>query len=68
MSSSTQNGIEPPERITYGTPSLASLFAYPLHAVQAADFLDYVVSLNRNRRGWVDLLLRRQMLQTAAIP
>ena len=50
--------VEFPERIVYGTPSLAALFSYPLRHDQAAEFLDYVVSLNRNRRGWVDLLVR----------
>jgi hypothetical protein len=60
--------VEFPERITYGTVSLASLFVNPLQAVEEAEFLDYVVSLNRNRSGWIDLLLRRKMLQTAGMP
>lgn len=53
--------VEYPSRIPYGAPSLESLFAHPLKKSDAADFHDYVVSLNGNRRGWVDLLLRQRM-------
>lgn len=46
------------ERIPYGTRSLASLFAVPLTEVQPAGFVAHVRSLNRQGRGWVDLIVR----------
>ena len=50
--------IEFPERIPYGTPSTASLFAYPLQVCDHRAFIEYVVSLNKAGTGWVDLLVR----------
>ncbi len=47
-----------PERITFNTPSLDALFLYPVRRDQADTFIRYVTSLHRNRRGWVDLLVR----------
>lgn len=47
-----------PERIIFNTPSFEALFAYPVRMEQAAGFLNYVTALNRNDRGWVDLLVR----------
>ncbi len=47
-----------PERITWGTPALSALFATPVRAEDAARFLAYVRNLNRDDRGWVDLLVR----------
>ncbi len=49
---------ECPERITWGTPTLAALFQAPLRASDAARFLAYVRNLNRDDLGWVDLLVR----------
>ncbi|MCB5190875.1 FkbM family methyltransferase [Methylobacillus arboreus] len=46
------------ERIPYGTPSMESLFSYPLKQENREDFLDYVMSLNKEGIGWVDLLVR----------
>jgi len=50
--------VEFPERITYNTHALDSLFSCALHAEQAAHFVDYVARLNSKKRGWVDLLVR----------
>ena len=47
-----------PERITWGTPGLAALFQAPVRAEDAVRFLAYVRNLNRDDRGWVDLLVR----------
>lgn len=50
--------VEFPERIPYGTPSFDALFAHPLKAQRAEEFLAHVRNLNYDDRGWVDLLLR----------
>jgi FkbM family methyltransferase len=50
--------VEFPERIVFGTPSTAALFAQPLRVADHNAFLAHVVSLNRNGTGWVDLLVR----------
>ena len=46
------------ERIPYGTSGFEALFQAPVLAHQHADFLAYVVSLNKGRLGWVDLIVR----------
>lgn len=40
-----------PERITFNTPSLDAFFLFPVRADQAEDFVHYVTTLNRGRRG-----------------
>ena len=49
---------ELPGRIGYATKALGELFAVPIEPRSHADFVDYVVSLNRNGLGWVDLLVQ----------
>lgn len=50
-----------PERISFNTPSLESIFANSISPPDATSFLNYVVGLNANRRGWVDLLVRPRL-------
>lgn len=50
--------VECPARPTFGTPSLDSLFSTPLAPERAKEFLAHVTALDREGRGWVDLLLR----------
>ena len=52
------DAVEFPERITWGTPTLSALFQTPLREQDSASFLAYVRNLNRDERGWVDLLVR----------
>jgi FkbM family methyltransferase len=47
-----------PERIPFGVPNTEALFAYPVRAEQMSRFLKYVISLNKNGQGWVDLIVR----------
>lgn len=47
-----------PERIAFGTPSTAALFAHPLGVADRHRFVAHVQSLNKNGLGWVDLVLR----------
>jgi len=54
--------IDFPERLSYNTPDLDALFERPFQRDQLQDFLQYVVSLNRNGLGWVDLLVRPKPL------
>ena len=49
---------ELPGRIAYSTQRLSEFFATPLRPESSGRFVDYVVSLNRNGLGWVDLLVR----------
>lgn len=46
------------ERIPFGMPDTEALFAYPVKAQQLGRFLEYVISLNKNGQGWVDLIVR----------
>ncbi len=46
------------ERIPFGTPGIDALFAYPVKQDQREDFIAHVISLNKDRLGWVDLLVR----------
>lgn len=46
------------ERIPFGMPDTAALFAYPVNAQQLDRFLEYVISLNKSGQGWVDLIVR----------
>lgn len=50
--------VEFPARLTFGTPSLDALFSTPLAPSLADEFLAHVTGLDRDGRGWVDLLLR----------
>lgn len=47
-----------PPRLPYNTRSLASLFDEPLDARELEPFLSYVISLDREGLGWVDLIVR----------
>ncbi len=49
---------EYPERIPYNTPDLASLFDQPVREAELEPFLEYVISLDRDGLGWVDLIVR----------
>jgi FkbM family methyltransferase len=49
---------EYPARISYDTPDLASLFDKPVGDTELESFLEYVVSLDRDGLGWVDLIVR----------
>lgn len=49
---------EAPARLAYKTRSFAALFDAPLVAAELAAFLHYVTGLDRNGRGWVDLVVR----------
>lgn len=48
---------EYPERITYNHPALSTLLSHPISPDQAEHFASYVESLDRNARGWVDLVV-----------
>lgn len=48
---------EYPERISYNTPDLSSLLSHAITPNQADHFASYVESLDRDDRGWVDLLV-----------
>lgn len=48
---------EYPARISYDTPDLASLFDNPLGDAELKRFLEYVISLDRDSLGWVDLIV-----------
>lgn len=54
--------VEYPERLPYNTPNLISLLERPITKHQLPQFLQYVVSLNQNGLGWVDLLVRQKSL------
>lgn len=47
-----------PERIPFGTPDTDALFRDPVQASDHAGFLDHVISLNKSKLGWVDLVVR----------
>lgn len=49
---------EAPERVTFNTLVLDDLWDKALTLEQASDFIDWVTNLNKDRRGWVDLLIR----------
>jgi len=49
---------EAPERIDFNTLVLDDLWARSLTVDQAGDFIEWITNLNRDRRGWVDLLIR----------
>jgi FkbM family methyltransferase len=49
---------EAPERIKFNAVSLDDLWSTALTLDQATDFIAWVENLNRNKRGWVDLLIR----------
>jgi len=48
-----------PARVQFNTPSIDELFRYKINESELSDFLNYVVSLNRDGLGWVDLIVRR---------
>ena len=50
--------VEFPERIVWGTTRFDALFAAPVPAERADEFVAYVRNLNYNGRGWIDLLVR----------
>ena len=47
-----------PERIEFNTLLIADFFSKKIEKAQLAEFLSYVISLNKNRLGWVDLIVR----------
>jgi FkbM family methyltransferase len=49
---------EAPERIDFNTLVLDDLWARSLTVDQAGDFIEWITNLNRDKRGWVDLLIR----------
>jgi FkbM family methyltransferase len=49
---------EAPERIDFNTLVLDDLWSRALTQDQAKDFIQWVTNLNRDNRGWVDLLIR----------
>lgn len=53
-----------PPRLPYNARSLASLFDQPLAAEELEAFLSYVVSLDREGLGWVDLIVRPRSMRT----
>lgn len=57
---------EYPERLRFNTPSLDSLFDKSVHSDQLEEFLRTVISLNRNGRGWVDLIVRPRAAEVEA--
>lgn len=54
--------IEYPERLRYNTLTLNDLFDKQIQTSQLAHFLQYVVSLNQNQLGWVDLMVRPKLI------
>jgi len=59
--------VEYPERIVFGTPSISSLFAFPLKWRKQREFLAHVEAQNKGGQGWVDLLLRPRPAEAAVI-
>ncbi len=53
--------VEYPERLSYNTHSLHSLFDQKIKPIQLHHFLKHVMALNQNGLGWVDLLVRAKM-------
>ncbi len=49
--------IEAPARARFGRTDLQSLFAQPLRPAEVQAFVQHVQSLDRQGRGWVDLLV-----------
>jgi FkbM family methyltransferase len=49
---------EYPERISFATSGLDALFTSPVEQKMHRSFLEYVIALDRNRLGWVDLVVR----------
>jgi FkbM family methyltransferase len=47
-----------PERIPFGTPGVAALFAAPVPASDQRAFIEHVCSLSARGLGWVDLIVR----------
>ena len=54
--------VEYPERLRYNTRNLCALFDQKIQPTQLNHFLKYVVSLNQNGLGWVDLLVRPKLI------
>lgn len=58
---------EAPNRPIFGRGTLADAMRRPLQAGEVDAFLGHVEGLNRNRRGWVDLLLVPRSLYNRAV-
>ena len=50
--------VEFPARIAFAEQSLDAIFRNPIESLMALPFIDYVTSLNKHGRGWMDLLVR----------
>lgn len=50
--------IELPTKVAYQTKSINELFLNPLKKVEIDSFLKYVYEMDRDNRGWCDLLIR----------
>ena len=50
--------VEFPARVAFAEQSLKAIFRNPIEPLMAKPFVDYVTSLNKHGRGWVDLLVR----------
>ena len=50
-----------PERIAYGSLDINALFDAPLPSVAHREFVEHVEALNKDRLGWVDLILRPRL-------
>lgn len=50
--------VELTGRTSYQTKSLDELFQSPIQMSEIPDFLNYIISLDKNGRGWCDLLVR----------
>lgn len=49
---------EYPARVPYGISATEELFRFPIRQNDHAAFLEYVTSLDRDKKGWVDLIVR----------
>lgn len=50
--------IELTGRTAYQTRSIEEMFVNPIQMNEIPDFLSYIISLDKNGRGWCDLLIR----------
>lgn len=49
---------EMPKRLLYSIDNLDYLFMRPLNSLNIDEFLNYIIHLNDNKLGWVDILVR----------
>jgi FkbM family methyltransferase len=50
--------VELTGRTSYQSKSLNELFVHPIQTSEVQEFLDYIISLDKDGRGWCDLLIR----------